>query len=790
MSRWLRVAAGVLAATLALAAVGAFVVLSLVGRDPGPSATGDLAITGLAAPVHIVRDPFGIPHVQAEGLNDGFLALGFAHAQDRLWQMEVLRRSARGQLAELLGPRALETDRLARTLGLGEAADEEAKHLGRDTRAALEAYAAGVNAWLAEIAAGRAPKPFELRWLELEPEPWTPADSLAIARLRAWDLGRSLGASLLLDRLVSELGGVPSRDFFPVRPSDGARDPLAPLLELGRAGDELAALSGLAGPSGSLGVLVPASRSASGKPLLANDLHVDFTAPAVFYLAHVRAGRSEISGATWPGLPLFFAGANRALAWGQVALHGSVSDLFEETLDPAEPLRYERGGHWREASVRHEEIAVRGGAPQPIDVVTTEHGPLLRSVRPDDPRTSALSLRWTGASVDSGVDGLLKLQRCGDWECFRGALREVHAPVATFLYADAAGAIGTQLAGDLPIRAIDTALLPVSGASRFYDWRGMIPFEELPSSFGPKIEAQVVSTHAGADSFRHSVSWLWSSEGGSERARELVAQGGPLDVERLVAIQRDTVSRRGPATLRLLIGDIVPASSSAQRARAMLLDWDGSTAKDSVGASLYHVFRQRLAHRLLEHLGLSREAQALLDAAEPAPGLVLARTLDRIGRDKAPGLVEAALDETWATMRTQISANPKKWAWGDVHEVRLIHEFERSGSGSLRWIGKRLGVGPFPAPGDPDSAWTMYHGALPDAAVELGPGLRYAVDLADPDHALVGLAGGQSGSPGSDHYADALGDWLAGRPRPLWMHQSDIAYHQKGTWELRPDTPR
>ena len=195
MSRWLRVAAGVLAATLALAAVGAFVVLSLVGRDPGPSATGDLAITGLAAPVHIVRDPFGIPHVQAEGLNDGFLALGFAHAQDRLWQMEVLRRSARGQLAELLGPRALETDRLARTLGLGEAADEEAKHLGRDTRAALEAYAAGVNAWLAEIAAGRAPKPFELRWLELEPEPWTPADSLAIARLRAWDLGRSLGAS-------------------------------------------------------------------------------------------------------------------------------------------------------------------------------------------------------------------------------------------------------------------------------------------------------------------------------------------------------------------------------------------------------------------------------------------------------------------------------------------------------------------------------------------------------------------------------------------------------------------
>ncbi|HXZ84306.1 MAG TPA: penicillin acylase family protein, partial [Myxococcota bacterium] len=785
-----RVAGGVLAAALALSAVAAFVVLSLVGRDPGPSATGELAVAGLAAPARIVRDPFGIPHVQAESPNDGFLALGFAHAQDRLWQMEVLRRSARGRLAEALGPRALDADRLARTLGFGDAAEEEARHLERDARAALDAYAAGVNAWLAEIAAGRATRPFELRWLELEPEPWTAADSLAIARLRAWNLGRSLGASLLLDRLVSELGGVPSRDFFPVRPSDGAHDPLAPLLELGRAGDELAAIAGLAGPSGSLGVLVPGSRSASGKPLLANDVHVDFSAPAVFYLAHVRAGHSELSGATWPGLPVFFAGANRALAWGQVALHGSVSDLFEETLDPAEPLRYERGGHWREASVRHEEIAVRGAAPLEIDVVWTEHGPLLHSVRPDDPRAGALALRWTGSSADSGVEALLKLQRCGDWDCFRGALRELHAPVATFLYADANGAIGTQVAGDLPIRAIDTALLPVSGASRFYDWRGTIPFEELPSSFGAKLEPQVVSTHVGAESFRHTVSWLWSSEGGPERVRELVALPGPFDVERLVAIQRDTVSRRGPASLRLLIGDLAPASSSAQRAKAMLLDWDGSTARDSVGASLYHVFRQRLAHRLLEHLGLSRESQALLDEAEPAPGLVLARTLDRIGRDKAAGLVEGALDETWATMRTQISANPKKWAWGEVHQLRLVHEFERSGSGSLRLIGRRLGVGPFSAPGDPDSPWTMYHGAVPDPAVELGPGLRYAVDLADPDHALVGLAGGQSGSPGSEHYADALADWLAGRPRPLWMHQSDIAYHQKGTWELRPDTAR
>ena len=789
MSRWVRVTAAVALGALAVAAAGASVVLALVGRDPGASAQGELVVAGLSARARIVRDPFGIPHVEAENLVDAYRALGFAHAQDRLWQMEVLRRSARGRLAEILGARALDADRLARTLGFGAAADQEVTRLSRDARAALDAYAGGVNAWLAEVSAARAPRPFELRWLELEPEPWSAADSLAIARQRARNQGRSLGASLLLDRLVSELGGVPSRDFFPVRPSDGAHDPLAPLLELGRAADELASAAGLEGPAGSLGLVVPGSRSASGKPLLANDVHVDFTAPAVFYLAHVRAGRFEISGATWPGLPVFFVGSNRATAWGQVALHGSVSDLFEETLDPAEPSHYERGGRWRDAVVRREEIAVRGAAPQAIDVVVTEHGPLLRSVRPDDPRASALALRWTGNAAESGVESALRLQRCGDWECFRSALRDLRAPAATFLYADP-NAIGTQVAGDLPIRAMDTGLLPVSGASRFYDWRGMIAFDELPTSFGANLGPQVVSTHVDGDAFHHPVSWLWSSQGGAERVRELVAQEGPIDVERLVAIQRDTVSRRGPASLRLLIGELEPASSSAQRAKAMLLDWDGSTERDSVGASLYHIFRQRLAHRLLESLGLSREALALLDEAEPAPGLVLARTLDRVGRDKASTLVEGALDETWATMRTQISANPKKWAWGEIHELRLVHEFERSGTGTLRWVGRRLGVGPFPVPGDPDSAWTMYHRALPDRALELGPGLRYAVDLGDPDHALVGLAGGQSGSSGSDHYADALADWLAGRPRLLWMHQSDVAYHQKGTWELLPDTSR
>jgi len=785
---WTAAALAAFAALVIAAGVG-FAVLTLVGRDPGPPAHGALAAGGLAAPARVVRDPFGVPHVEARTLPDAYFALGFAHAQDRLWQMELSRRSAHGRLAELFGEGVLAEDRLARTLGFAEAARREAPKLGREARAALDAYAAGVNAWLGEIAANRAARPFELRWLALEPEPWTPEDSLAIARLRSWSLGRSLSASLLLDRLVAELGGVPSRDFFPVRPSDGAHDPFEGLLSLGTVSDRLAMAAGLGGPSGSLGFLVPASRSKSGKPLLANDPHVGFGAPAVFYLAHIRTDQLDLSGATWPGLPLFLSGTNRTIAWGQVALHVSVSDLYEEALDPNDPGRYDRGGRWRKAELRSETIGVRGRAAESITVIATDHGPLLRSVWPDQPRANSLALRWTGQARRSGLEAGLRLQRCGDWACFKEALRELPAPAATFLYADQTGATGTQVAGDLPVRSIDTGLLPLAGVSRFYDWRGMADFDGLPSTHGAALGVQVVSPHPEAAAFQAPVTWLWSNQGGAERVRELLMGNRLLEVEDLVAIQRDTTSRRGPATVRMLLQGAEPATSSAQRVKAMLLEWDGSTATDSVGASLYHVFRQRLSRKLLEGLSLSKGSRALLDQAEPAPGIALARALDRVTPDKASQLRDAALDETWSFMRSRVSANPKKWNWGELHELRLRHAFERLGERPLAWVGRRLGSGPFPAPGDPDSVWTMFNGDLPDDALELGPALRYAVDLGDPEHALFGLAGGQSGHPGSPHYADALADWLSGQPRPLWMHASDVSYHQKGTWELRPADP-
>jgi len=468
-------------------------------------------------------------------------------------------------------------------------------------------------------------------------------------------------------------------------------------------------------------------------------------------------------------------------------MHASTSDLFMETLDPSSRHRYERNGRWIDAEHRVEQIAVRYGEPVEIDIVRTRHGPLLGSVLPDAPELRAYAVRWSGAAPRSGIEALLAVQRAGDWEHFRAALRRYPAPAASFLFAHRGGRIGSQVAGQLPVRAIETGLLPVTGNSRYYDWRGFTPFDDLPSRSGTELPWLVVSTHPDAGLFKTPVNWLWRSGGAPERTVELIGERESLDLDALLAIERDTRSTRAPRVISRLLAATDHVEGAAARVRAILIDWDGDTGVHSIGASVYHAFRQILTRRVVEaRFGGRVELADLVSAREPVPGALLARYLERIPADQRRPVVEQTLRETWDWLGQSVSANPRRWQWGELHRVRASHSFERMGSWIERIFGRWLGRGPYPAPGDADSVWTMHHATLPVREVGVGPVLRYAVDLADVDHARFGLAGGQSGHPGTAHYDDALADWLAGRPRPLWMNAADFERLAQGVWELRP----
>jgi penicillin amidase len=766
-------------------------------QDRAPATSGSLSAEGVGAPVRITRDPLGVPHVNAANVADAFFALGFVHAQDRLWQMELTRRAARGTLSELFGAEMLGADRLARTLGLARAAEREARELPRRESERLGAYCAGVNRWLAEIAAGRSPAPFELVRLEVDPEPWRPADVIALVRLRAWMLGRSLGSSLILDRLVREIGGVASQDFFPEpsRPSadDIAHGPRAGAVEarrsLDRAADTWAQAVGLRGPVGSGGFVVGPGRTQSGHPILANDPHVELVTPAVFYPAHLHTPEWEVGGGTWPGIPVFWTGTNAAIAWGQVALFASTSELYEETLRPSDPHRYDWGGRWLEAALQREQIRVRDGTVEEVEVLSTRHGPLLRSVDPGNRALAGRALRWTGLGPRSGIEAALRLQRARTWHEFREALRTLDAPAATFLYADAEGNIGTQVAGLLPLRSIQTDLLPVPGRSNYYAWRGFMLFDELPQRFGDDLPFLIASPRPSSESFPHPVAWLWHDPGSERRLRQRLEQGSRLGLSDVVALQRERVSVDGPDRVREWLGDAVPSSAGGARIRSLLLAWDGSSSVQSSGVAVYHAFRTLLARRLLARRLDAPLAEALLEAAEPLPGALVERFLEQVDPGDARAVAAEVLEETWSWLGLEVSSNPGRWTWGEVHRLRLDHAFERLGSGRLHWIGRSVGVGPVAAPGDPDSVWAMYSTPIPPFQARVGPGFRLAVDMEDPRHLWVGLAGGQSGHPGSPNYADALEDWLVARPRPLWMHPSDVAYHERGVWELHPSEP-
>ena len=587
---------GTLGSVVALGLLGA--ALAWATQDGSPPAQGRLSVAGLHAHVEIIRDRLGVVHIRAEDPHDAYLGLGFAHAQDRLWQMELLRRSARGRLSELFGPPALDPDRLARTLAFGAAADAEWLGVSQEVRALLGAYSDGVNRWFEEVDAGRIRAPLELRWLGRDPERWKPQDTLAIVRLRAWLVSRSLGASLLLDRLVRTFGGVASSDFFPVRPSDGAHDTLATLLELGRTVDALARSVGLRGRVGSLGFVVGAARSATGAPLLANDSHVELGLPALFYMAHLDTPKLELSGATWPGIPVFWTGTNGTLAWGQVATHASVTELVKETLHPEAPPRYELNGRWLAAESRVETIRVSGAPDEVVEIQSTRNGPLLGALLPGDPNARALALRWAGSGPRSGVEALLLLQRSGSWTGFRRALERYPGPVATFLYADAKQ-IGRQVAGNLPIRVVQTTLLPVIGGSRYYDWRGFIPFEKLPSDHSSTRPWLIASTHPEELGYRRRVSWLWSSPGAAARLRTRLVESPPLDLAGVLTLQREQESGRGRHAVRELFDGVELKSANAVTLQTILRDWDGRTDAGSRGALVYHAFRRELTRELL-----------------------------------------------------------------------------------------------------------------------------------------------------------------------------------------------
>jgi len=742
-----------------------------------PDLRGPVRAAGLRAGVEIWRDADGIPHIMAGSAYDAFLAQGFVHAQDRLWQMERDRRRAYGRWAECAGPAAVAEDVRLRRLRLGASADADYDALGAEARAMLDAYAAGVNAFLATTPT----LPVEFRLLGVRPDAWTPRDSLAVFKVRHVDMG-PWQAKLWRARLVRHLGPEVAATLCPgtqptptliVPPGAPYRGPLPAGLEALRAGAPTLAEAG-DWDGGSNNWALSGSRTASGAPLVAGDPHRALEVPNVYYQNHLACPEFDAIGLSFPGVPgLPHFGHNRFVAWCVTHAMADSQDLFVERFDPADPGRYWFRGAWRRAEVARETVRARGAAPAEVEITVTHHGPVIAG---DPRRGHAVAFRYTAtAEPNRTFDALPPMLRAKTADDLEEAMRPWVDPVNNFVFADVRGTIGYRTRGRVPVRDAANAWLPVPGWDGAHEWQGVIPFDEMPAYRNPETGwiATANSRIAGPE-YPHYLGLDVAPDFRTRRVVERVRgleRATPAD---MAAIHADRVSIPAREMLSLLDG-VAASGPLARQALERLRMWDGIMDPDDVAPTIYAALRERLMRDLLSPLlgPLASEAFATLPGAGVTHMARLRALLpDWIRRDDRallpagldwPAALSRALDAAVAELEAALGPDVGTWRWGRVHVTRPRHPLSAVFPDDAALLDPpSVAVG-----GDGDTVQAAAFIPAAGYAVTSGSVARYVFDLADWNRSAWIVPLGASGHPGSPHYADQAEDWARVRLRPM-----------------------
>ncbi|HEY3908399.1 MAG TPA: penicillin acylase family protein [Stellaceae bacterium] len=749
------------AAILLFAAGGVYLYL----RSSLPQTAGRIELRGPKSVIRIARDADGIPTITAQDDDDAAFGLGFVHAQDRLFQMELQRRYAAGRLAEIFGPQAVPVDKQMRVLGLYRAAEAEIRYLSPEVNRAFRAYAAGVDAFLAQHH-GALPPEFLL--LHFRPEPWHEADSLVWGKLMAFQLDGNYRGELLRAQMARTISPEDMAFLYPQYPKDApttlaAMLPIYRRLALGRI---YRLLPPTAGPHyASNNWVVDGKHSASGKPLLANDPHLGFGAPGFWYLARLKTPQHEIAGATAAGVPLVVIGHNDHIAWGFTTTTADVEDLFVEKVDPADPGRYLTPDGSAPFITREEKIVVRGAAPVTLTVRATRHGPVLSDVLPPGAADPGYALALAATFLvadDRSAEALWRADRAADWPSFRAAWRGFVGPVQNTVYADDSGTIGFIAAGLVPIRSNGEGWMPAPGWTGEYDWTGFVPFDALPQATNPASGRFISANNKIVpDSYPYFLSRDWDLPNRAERIAALLDKAPLQTPQASAAIEADTLSLMAERLVPLMTR-IAPADAASREAIGRLRHWDFHMDRDKVAPLLFTAWLRQFSHEIL--FGRFGDATAgYWDLKPRVIEAVLTQRPDWCADPKRPGAETCAtrlaqsLRAALAELRQAYGNDMAEWRWGRAH-VAVFANPVFSRIPVLRgWYDPSIST-----PGAYD---TVNRGpsAIRDPRHPFeqvfGAGLRIITDLAAPNDSQMIITTGQSGNPLSGHFADLVRRW-------------------------------
>ncbi|MCU0643570.1 MAG: penicillin acylase family protein [bacterium] len=779
--------------------VGMVLIITLVviiqgirlNRESLAQTNGTIVVQGLNSSVQVYRDSYGVPHLFAKTEDDLFFAMGFVVSQDRLWQMDINRRAATGTLSEIFGAPTLAYDKLIRTIGLPEIANQLIENLSPESKRIITAYTAGVNAFL-DIHKKHLPTEFIV--MKYEPQPWDISHSLAFQRLIAWGLEMAWRVDPVFGELNGRVGNQKMSELLPVYPNNAPTIVDQLFLDWRKVqktfacfNDDSFSLPGFfSAGTGSNSWVVSGKRSVTGKPILANDPHLAFQAPSLWYQVHLNAPGIDCYGVCLPGVPGIVIGHNQAIAWGLTNVMADGCDFFIESFNLNNPDQYLYQGKWQQLQKREEIITVKDQAPDTLIVRSTDHGPIISDLHPALRDTSkAITMKWSGRIISDEMLANYKIIKAKNWDQFLDGLQYFSVPPQNYVYADTMGNIGYYCTGLIPVRNSGNGLIPQPGWNDRSEWRSRIPFNALPHLFNPPENHIITANNKITDDrYPYFISTYWEPSYRAERIKQLLLKKERLAISDFKTIQMDKFSKHAEFLLPNILENLSQFDDSTKLKKYFthsLKTWDLNLNQQSAGAAIFEIFLTKLFKNIFQdEMGdtLFQNFIALPNIPiRIADQLIRRGSSDWFDNIATPDTVETkdqilllSLEQTYHYLESSFADSVYNWQWGNLHQLTFEHPL-----GKVKPLDKLFNIGPFPVGGSYTSVNNAgYFLDKNDFHVNVGPSMRQIIDLSNINNSLSVITTGQSGHPLSKHYKDQAPLWLSGDYHPSLIDSTTI----------------
>jgi penicillin amidase len=768
-----------------------FLVLWILGRSfthaPLPDYNKDVQLAGLSDKVEIYRDSFAIPHIFAENEHDLYTAVGYVMAQDRLWQMDLLRRVTTGRLAEVLSDDLINVDVLMRSLEMTKKSQHIFESSSDELRECIMAFSDGVNQFIRQART----LPIEFKLLGYTPEEWEPVHSINLIGYMAWDLSTGWPNELTLSKIKQVVDEEKFQTFIPNVP--GHTTSIYPDFTLDKEEDEiLTALQkvsfkldelGLDVFQGSNNWVVSGAKTKSGKPLLANDMHLGLSIPGVWYQMHqVVRGKLDVTGVVLPGQPLVVAGHNEHIAWGFTNVMTDGLDFYEETVNPDNPDQYLTDGEWKSFRIKKEIIINKAGDSIEIENRFTHRGPVVTEIKAIPNKT--ISMSWIGLLESNELTTVYKLNRAKNWTEFREAIKTFISVNQNVVYADTEGNIGLHSTIGIPVRsASGMGIFP--GDTSLYDWKGLVSFEELPYSFNPAEGFLSSANNRTTDpDYPYYISSWFDLPYRQDRIQELLKSKNQIEISDFIEIQADQKSKMAERFTPFFIESLESSedfTNSELEARDRLTNWDYDLGRESVGATIFeHLYYTVCRELAKDELGdelftefLSKKVMVknfMENIMANPESKWCDNVLTKDQKEDINSIIVYSFKESLKQIGLELGINQNKWEWGKIHRITLEHPLS-----SVNLLDRllKLSRGPYSVGGSHHTVCPYSYDLMDPSSVNHGASHRHIFDLSDWNNSLTIIPTGTSGVPSSRHYCDQTHLYVKNK------YHSDLVTYQR-----------